>query len=98
MISEEWFIYVLECADGTLYTGITKNVTARLESHNSQKGAKYTRSRVPCKVIASCSVGSKSEALKAEIRFKRLSRQQKLEKISDGIRVFVDSLFPKKLN
>jgi len=90
----DWCLYVLRCADGTLYTGITNNLQKRLFSHNSGRGAKYTRSRTPCEVVATCPMPSKSDSLKAEHRFKKLSRQQKLQAIENGI----DSLFPEHLH
>lgn len=89
-----WCLYVLRCSDGTFYTGITNNLEKRLKVHNSGKGAKYTRSRVPCEVVASCPMPNKSASLKAEHRFKKLSRQQKLDAVEKGI----DLLFPEYLN
>ena len=89
-----WCLYVLRCADGTLYTGITNNLEKRLKAHNSGKGAKYTRSRAPCEIVATCSMPNKSASLKSEHRFKKLSRQQKLDAIQEGI----EKLFPEYLN
>ena len=48
-----FYVYVLECSDGTLYTGYTNNLKRRLDVHNSGKGAKYTRARLPCKLVYS---------------------------------------------
>lgn len=89
-----WFLYVLRCADGTLYTGITNNIEKRLAAHNAGRGAKYTRSRRPCDLVATCPMPDKSSSLKAECRFKKLSRQQKLEAIHEGIQ----KLFPEHLD
>ena len=89
-----WVLYVLLCADGTLYTGITNDLERRLKIHNSGKGAKYTRSRLPCQLVASWRTKDKSSSLKVEYRFKRLSRQQKLDAIKNGI----SSLFPEYLH
>lgn len=94
LLKNSWCIYVLQCSDGTLYTGITNNLERRLKAHNSGKGAKYTRSRHPCVVVAVCHMQNKSASLKAEHRFKQLSRSQKLVAIEKGI----DALFPENLN
>ena len=85
MNSNQWFLYVVECSDGTLYTGITKDLTRRINEHNySSRSAKYTRSRRPVKLVYSKSYTSQSEALKAEYRFKRLKRKKKLEIIDEN--------------
>lgn len=76
--SESWYLYVLECNDCTLYTGITNDVNSRLLAHNSGKGAKYTRGRIPVTLKASMKYENKSEAAKAEYAFKKLSKKQKL--------------------
>ncbi len=78
---EEWFVYMVECADKTIYTGITNNIAERITKHNSGKGAKYTRNRAPVALKASWKHESKSEAAKAEYAYKKLSRQQKLQLI-----------------
>jgi len=80
--SEKWYVYVLECADGSLYTGTTNDVAARLAKHNSGKGAKYTRGRTPVVLKMSLEYENKSEAAKAEYAFKKLLRVQKLEFIN----------------
>lgn len=74
-----WYIYILECVDGSLYTGITNNLIKRLETHNKGKGAKYTRGRLPVVLRASFEVENKSLALKEEYRIKQLTREQKLK-------------------
>jgi len=76
-----WIVYMLECSDGSIYTGITNNLEARIATHNSGKGAKYTRSRLPVSLKASWEYKTKSEALKAEYALKKLSRMQKIELI-----------------
>lgn len=73
-----WIVYLLRCADDTLYCGITNDLDRRLASHNAGKGAKYTRVRTPVRLAASAEVGSKSDALKLEIRIKRLKRDRKI--------------------
>ena len=78
-----WFLYVLQCSDGTYYTGITTNVTRRLDEHNtSSKGAKYTKTRRPVEVVYWTCFKDRSSAQKAEYNFKQLTRKQK-EKIID---------------
>lgn len=78
-----WFVYILECSDGTLYTGYTNDVDARLKKHNSGSGAKYTKSRLPVVVCYREELSSKSLAMKREYRIKRLTRAQKLVLIAD---------------
>lgn len=78
---EKFYCYILECADGTLYTGYTDNPERRLAVHNAGKGAKYTRSRLPVKLAALWEFPTKSEAMGAEARIKFLTRRQKLELI-----------------
>ena len=79
----KWYLYVVECADGTLYTGITTDVKRRINEHKySFKSAKYTRSRRPVTLLMANEHESHSSAAKAEWRFKRLTRKQKLEKIN----------------
>ena len=72
-----FYVYVLACADGTLYTGYTNDVEQRARTHNAGKGAKYTRSRTPVEVVAQARFATKHEAMSAEYRFKRLTRRQK---------------------
>ena len=78
-----YFAYIMRCADGTLYTGYTDD-RARLEAmHNSGRGAKYTRSRLPVKMVYHESFATRSEAMKRECAIKRLSREQKLKLIAE---------------
>lgn len=77
--NNEHFMYVVECADGTLYTGYAVDVEERVRTHNSGNGAKYTRSRRPVTLVAHASFETKHDAMRAESLFKRLSRAQKLE-------------------
>lgn len=71
------FVYMVQCRDGSLYTGYTQNVMQRVAAHNAGTGAKYTRGRGPMMLLASWSCESKQEALRAEYTIKRLSRAQK---------------------
>ena len=79
-----WYVYILRCGDGTLYTGITDNVSRRLAAHRSGKGAKYTRGRGPLELVYQEAVPDKSAALKREIAVKRLTRQEKERLIEDA--------------
>lgn len=73
-----WHLYLLECADGSLYTGITTDVERRFNEHLSGKGGRYTRSRKPIRLLASRPVGTRSQALRAELAIKRLPKGKKL--------------------
>jgi putative endonuclease len=75
-------LYILKCADGTLYTGITADLERRVREHNeSALGAKYTRGRRPVRVVFSRRFRDRSAALREEFRVKQLSRREKLEMI-----------------
>ena len=76
-MESQWYLYVLRCGDGTLYTGITTDVPKRLEQHRTGKGAKYTRGRSPLDLVYQEECGSHSEALKRELAVKKLTREQK---------------------
>lgn len=78
---KKWYVYILRCTDGTLYTGSTDDVTRRVAVHNSGKGAKYTRGRTPVEVVYTEECESCSAALKREYAIKQLSRQEKLNLI-----------------
>lgn len=80
-----YHLYVLECADGTLYAGITVDVVRRVKEHSgSALGAKYTRTRRPVKLVFLRKFRSRSAALREEYRVKRLSRKEKLKMITDA--------------
>ena len=72
-----WYLYILRCGDGSLYTGITTDVDRRLEAHRSGHGAKYTRGRGPLTLLYRELCGSHSDALKREQAVKQLSRAEK---------------------
>ena len=74
----EHFVYIVECNDGTLYTGYTTDVSRRIDEHNSGVGAKYTRGRTPVELAHIEEYGSKSEAMSREYEIKQLSREEKL--------------------
>lgn len=77
-MEKEWTLYILECRDGTLYTGITDDLHRRLKAHRSGRGAKYTRGRGPLTLRYLEKLPDHSAALKREIAIKRLSRSEKL--------------------
>ena len=76
-MDKTWKLYILRCGDGTLYTGITTDVEARLAVHRSGKGAKYTRGRLPLELVYSEECGTRSDALKRELSVKALPREEK---------------------
>ena len=73
-----YFVYILRCADETLYTGWTMDVEARAEAHNSGKGAKYTRARRPVELAYAETLPDRSAAQRREVEIKRLTRAEKL--------------------
>ena len=77
------FTYIVECSDHTLYTGWTNDLEKRIRAHNEGKGAKYTKSRRPVKLVYFESFATKEEAMSREYRIKRMSRQEKLALLSD---------------
>ncbi|MFW2439847.1 MAG: GIY-YIG nuclease family protein [Arenicellales bacterium] len=77
-------VYIVQCADNSLYTGITNNVEARISQHNLGKGAKYTRSRSPVRLVYTECAGNKGEALRREIQIKKLSPELKRKLVVDG--------------
>jgi putative endonuclease len=76
---ERWFVYMIRCRDGTLYTGITRDVERRVEEHNGRgsRGAKYTRARRPVRLVHQEAVTSRSLALRREAGIRKLSRPEK---------------------
>lgn len=78
-----WYVYILECSDGTLYTGITTDLDKRVKTHNNGKGAKYTKTRIPVVLRISFEVESRSQASKEEYRIKQLSRKEKISLINE---------------
>ena len=72
-----WFVYVIRCADGALYTGVSTDVQRRLAEHSAGKGAKYLRGKGPLEMVYSELIGSRSQALKVENGFRKLSKVNK---------------------
>jgi len=82
-MSTGWHLYVLQCADGTLYAGVTTDLDRRVGEHNlGPKGARYTRARRPVTLLHAWDLPDRSTATKAEAAFKRLSRSHKLDVIA----------------
>ncbi|MCG2633846.1 MAG: GIY-YIG nuclease family protein [Gammaproteobacteria bacterium] len=79
-----WFVYIIECGDGTLYTGITTDLVRRVGQHNAGRGARYTRGRLPVKLAYSEPVESRSEAQQREHAIKQLSAMAKRGLIVDS--------------
>ena len=77
ILPQVWYVYILECADGTLYTGMTNHLSRRLAAHNAGKGAKYTKTRRPVHLRYSEKLQNQSQALRREAAIKKLSHAQK---------------------
>ena len=77
MSPKPWFLYLLECANGSYYAGITTDVAARFAAHQSGKGARYTRANPPLRIVGQVAYADRSAALKAEWQLKRLPREAK---------------------
>ena len=77
LTSGMWYVYIVRCADRTLYTGVARDLSARIEAHNLGRGAKYTRARLPVKLIYQETAADRSAALRREHAIKRLSRAEK---------------------
>jgi len=82
-IEQSWKLYILECGDGSLYTGITIDIERRLAEHQSGKGAKYTRGRAPLRLVYCEDCESKTAALLREMAVKKMSRADKLELVGN---------------
>lgn len=77
-MERKWFVYILNCADGTLYTGITNDLDRRIKAHNAGTASKYTRVRRPVSIVYSEEVETKGDALRRELQIKRLTRSEKM--------------------
>ena len=80
----DWFVYLLRCVDNSLYCGVTKDLKKRVHAHGLGKGAKYTRSRTPVRLLANSPAMTKSKALKLEQRIKRTPAKSKLTELQNG--------------
>lgn len=82
--NRNYYAYVVECSDGTLYTGWTNDLEKRIDVHNTGKGAKYTRVRLPVRLLASWTFENKIEAMQMEYRIKQLPKKKKLDLIKNS--------------
>ncbi|MRR09470.1 GIY-YIG nuclease family protein [bacterium] len=78
-----WHVYIVRCRDGSLYTGITNDLRARLDAHNAGRGAKYTRWRLPVSLVHAERFRDQGAALSRELAIKRLDRRRKLALIAE---------------
>lgn len=81
MDSKNWVVYLIQCSDNSLYCGITNNLEKRFEAHNSGRGAKYTRTRLPLELVGAGPQMTKSNALKLEYRIKQAPSHKKIMEI-----------------
>ena len=80
----DWYVYIVRCRDGSLYTGIATDVERRLADHMTNRGSKYLRGRGPLKLVFKKQVGGKGQALKVEQQIKRLPRHKKKALVKTG--------------
>ena len=85
-MSESWLVYLVECSDGSYYCGATNNLDKRIKAHNSGKGAKYTKARLPVKFIVQSRLMTKSQAMKVECLVKKQKRDYKVEYLTQWSR------------
>lgn len=83
-MKEEWFLYILQCQDGSFYTGVTNDLQRRLKMHNDGRASRYTRSRRPVKLLYQEVYASRAQVLVREYAIKALSREKKEELVADG--------------
>jgi putative endonuclease len=81
---KDWFVYIIQCTDGTLYTGITTDVEKRYQQHANQQGAKYFRARKPKLLVFQENGHNRSTATKREMAIKKLTRLNKIQLILSG--------------
>jgi putative endonuclease len=82
---DTWYLYVLVCSDDSLYTGVTMNLERRVMQHNAGRGASYTASRRPVRLVGAWAFPGRGRALRAELRFKRQTRQTKLKCVHEQL-------------
>jgi putative endonuclease len=87
-----WWVYILECRGGVLYTGIAKDVDARFDAHVKGTGAIFTRLNRPLRILSKAPMATKGEALRAEYALKQLSRADKLRWCIEGLDVFIQGI------
>ena len=84
-LMREWYVYILRCRDGSLYTGIATDVERRIADHLADRGAKYLRGRDPLELVFKKQIGKKGRALKVEQQVKRLPKHKKEALIKTGV-------------
>lgn len=89
--AQTWWLYVLECRGGILYTGIARDVDSRFDAHVKGAGAKFTRLNQPVRILARVSIATRSEALRAEYALKQMTRAEKLRWCAAGLEQFMAS-------
>lgn len=82
--AEPWWVYIVRCADGTLYCGVARDVDARVAQHNAARGAKYTRGRLPVALVWRERQATRGDALRRELDVKRLTRSAKLRLLAQA--------------
>ena len=82
--NKNWIVYIVRCCDKTLYTGITNNIEKRLIAHNKGTASRYTRARLPVKLLAASRGLSKGKALRLEIKIKKQPKDKKLATLATG--------------
>ena len=92
MATEPWFLYLIECEDGALYTGIALDPAARFEQHRAGKGAKYTRANPPVRLIGTMEYPDRSTATRAELAFKKFTAIEKRSRLWAFDSVSVESI------
>ena len=97
-VMSDWVVYLLTCSDQTLYCGMTNNLSARINKHNSGKGSKYTCSRLPVQLYRSFACVDKVQAMRAERAVKRLSRAEKLALTDELFARLIYNLTPPTTN
>jgi len=93
-VNDPWSVYILKCADDTLYCGVTKNLIKRLAEHNAGRGAKYTRGRRPCSIVITVGGMSQKTALRLERKVKSLRRDQKVKFLENYLTMPPEDLPP----
>jgi putative endonuclease len=88
---DPWWLYILECRSGVLYTGIAKDVDLRFQAHVNRTGAMFTRLNRPVRILGKAALATKGEALRAEHALKRLARADKLRWCAEGLDAFIEA-------
>ena len=97
MTKRKWIVYLVRCADGSLYCGVTNDLEKRLGAHNKGRGAKYTRSRGPVELAGTSSEMSKSDAMKLEYRVKKKQANRKLSELTKNEGHLIELKIEKRL-